>query len=86
MSLANTGVDGRRSGSNPRQSKAPVDMAAMKNAMAGRLDNAIGYEDKVRVNTGGIGSGRAGSNKRPTGMTSPKGSPMSKRQNSAGRR
>jgi len=84
-SLANTGVDGlRRSGSNPRASKAPVDFAAMKGAMAGRLDNAVGYEEGARMNSPGIGSGRSGSAPKKgnaMGMSSPKsgGSPKGRR-------
>lgn len=89
QSLANVGIDGKRSGSNPRGSKVALpDKADMMNLMKKQLDNAAVYEEGTRVNSGGIGSGRSGSNKRTTvaAMASPKGSPMNKRQTSAGRR
>jgi len=86
--LANPG--GRRSGSNPRGSMAPgvAGMGDMKDLMKKQLDQAQVYEDKERVSSGGIGSGRAGSSKRPTAgaQSSPKGSPAARRQTSAGAR
>lgn len=88
MSLANVGGAGRRSGSNPRASKA-YGMGEMRDIMKKQLDNAQVYEDKERVNTGGIGA-RPGSGKRGTvaaNLASPKGSPAAmKRQTSAGRK
>jgi len=67
-SLANSG--GRRSGSNPRASKA-INMGEMKDLMKKQLEGAKVYEETARLNTGGVGSGRPGSNKRATANRSP---------------